>query len=178
MKVCHCFGKPDDHFLGIGFRGLAYGPASAASGRGEHGALSDIEVQTPHKFLEFRPDRGRNALAPIRQDMNVRGLVTTRTEGQVDGVPRVLVPQHHNRFTDVSTGAEIPAHGQLVLRPEGLAESDELLGYTASKRINRLVRIANDFDCHTCVPQPFDNVEVGRVAILGLVDDQLAESCR
>ena len=61
---------------------------------------------------------------------------------------------------------------------ERVRESLQLVGKTSTKTVDRLVWVADDLDDDTARPKPGDDLEVGRITILCLVNHDLAETTR
>ena len=112
----------------------------------------------------------------IGEDMNRRRLGAIIAECLVNDRSRILGSQGHNGFTDMVTGTEIPAHRQPGISGECFAESDELLAHPAAKRVNRLVRITDDLHDNTGCAQPFDDLQVSRIAVLSFIDNHFSET--
>ena len=90
--------------------------------------------------------------------------------------PRIWRPQGHNRLADGLAGAEIAAHRQPVAFVEPSAERDELFGHATPKLVDGLVGIANHLCRDAAITEPLDDFEIGRIAVLGFIDDHLAEA--
>ena len=108
----------------------------------------------------------------------MRRLVLEITQRLIDDVSGIRRPKHHNRFADIFAGAEIPTHTKAVIICERIGKREKMIRNTAAKLVNRLVGVADYLGRNSRITQPLDYLQINRIAVLCLINDDFAEPSR
>src|SRR3990172_6279268 len=138
---------------------------------GQDRTFARVKSERFSQLTKLGADAGRYALAGIDQNVNRSRLVAKVAERLVDEGARIRRTKCHNRLGNMTARPKVSGHRQLLVLREALTEAEKFLGDTTAKPIDRLVWIADHLYGDACSAKPVDDLKVGRIAVLRLVDN-------